>query len=117
MVGKRKNRRRCAERFKNFQQACLTFNNCKQKRSSSEEKNGNCYIFANAAGQFYLLSYCLTADIWAFPSGLPIPFKNCPEAFQWPLGISQRLFYTLIAVLSGYPTTFKSISQRLSAKT
>jgi hypothetical protein len=32
------------------------------------------------------------------------------------LGISQRLFYTLIAVLSGYPTAFKSISQRLSAK-
>ncbi len=70
-----------------------------------------------AAGQFYLLSNWLTADIWAFPSGFPIPFKNCPEAFQQPLGIFQRLFYTLIAVLSGYPTAFKSISQRLSAKT
>jgi hypothetical protein len=35
-----------------------------------------------AAGQFYLLSYWLTADIWAFPSGFPIPFRNCPEAFQ-----------------------------------
>jgi hypothetical protein len=35
-----------------------------------------------AAGQFYLFSYWLTANIWAFPSGFPIPFKNCPEAFQ-----------------------------------
>jgi hypothetical protein len=32
------------------------------------------------------------------------------------LGISQRLFYTLLGVLSGCPTAFKSISQRLSAK-
>jgi hypothetical protein len=69
------------------------------------------------AGQFYLLSYWLTADIWAFPSCFPIPFKNCPKDFQEPLGISQRLFYTLITLLSGYPTAFKSISQRLSAKT
>jgi hypothetical protein len=35
-----------------------------------------------AAGQFCLLSYWLTAGIWAFPSGFPIPFKNCLEAFQ-----------------------------------
>jgi hypothetical protein len=35
-----------------------------------------------AAGQFYLLSYWMTAVIWAFPSGFPIPFKNFPEAFQ-----------------------------------
>jgi hypothetical protein len=33
------------------------------------------------------------------------------------LGISQRLSYTLLAVPSGYPTAFKSLSQRLLAKT
>jgi hypothetical protein len=69
------------------------------------------------AGQFYLLSYWMTAGIWAFPSSFPIPFQNFPEAFQYPLGISQRLSYTLLVVPSGYPTVFKSISQRLSAKT
>ncbi len=46
-----------------------------------------------------------------------VPIKNCPEAFRQPLGLSQRLSYTLLAVLSGCPTAFKSISQRLSAKT
>jgi hypothetical protein len=35
-----------------------------------------------AAGQSYLLSYWMTAGIWAFPSGFPIPFNNFPEAFQ-----------------------------------
>jgi hypothetical protein len=35
-----------------------------------------------AAGQFYLLSYWLSANIWAFPTGFPILFKNFPEAFQ-----------------------------------
>jgi hypothetical protein len=63
-----------------------------------------------AAGKFSLLSYWLLAGIWAFPSGFPILFRNFPEAFQKPLGISQRLFYTLLAVLSGCPTAFKSIS-------
>jgi hypothetical protein len=35
-----------------------------------------------AARQFCLLSYWLTAGIWVFPSGFPIPFKNCPETSQ-----------------------------------
>jgi hypothetical protein len=48
-----------------------------------------------ATGHFYLLSYWLAVGIWAFPSGFPVLFKNCPEAFQQPLGISQRLSYTL----------------------
>jgi hypothetical protein len=39
-----------------------------------------------AAGQFYLLYYWLADGIWAFPSGFPLPFKNCPEAFQLPFG-------------------------------
>jgi hypothetical protein len=70
-----------------------------------------------AAGKFFLLSYWLVADIWAFPSGFPSPFKNFPEAAHQPLGISQRLSYTLLAVPSSCSTAFKSISQRLSAKT
>jgi hypothetical protein len=70
-----------------------------------------------AAGKFSLLSFWLVADIWAFPSGFSTPFENCPEAAQLPLGISQQLSYTFLAVLSGCPTAFKSISQRLSVKT
>jgi hypothetical protein len=35
-----------------------------------------------AAGKFSLISYWLVSDIWAFPSGLPIPFRNFPEAAQ-----------------------------------
>jgi hypothetical protein len=34
------------------------------------------------AGKFCLLSYWLAADIWAFPSGFPSPFKNFPEVAQ-----------------------------------
>jgi hypothetical protein len=67
-----------------------------------------------AAGQFCLLSYWLTVGIWAFPSGFPIPFQNCPKTFQQPLAISQRLSYAILAVP---PTAFKSISQQLLAKT
>jgi hypothetical protein len=70
-----------------------------------------------AIRQFYLLSYWLKAGIWIFPSGYPIPSKNCPEAIQQPLGISQQLSYTLLAVPSGCPLGLKSISQRLLAKT
>ncbi len=69
-----------------------------------------------AAGQFCLLSYWIAAGMWAFPSGFPILFKNCTKAFQQPLGISQRLSYTLGVFPSGCPTTSKSSSQRLSAK-
>jgi hypothetical protein len=34
-----------------------------------------------AAGKFSLLSW-LVADIWVFPSGFLIPFRNFPEAAQ-----------------------------------
>jgi hypothetical protein len=37
------------------------------------------------AGKFCLLSYWLVAGIWAFPSGFPIPFQQCPAAVQQPL--------------------------------
>jgi hypothetical protein len=50
------------------------------------------------------------------PSGVLIPFENCPEAFQKPFGISQRLSYTLLAEPSGCPTAFKSISQQVQLK-
>ncbi len=37
-----------------------------------------------AARKFSLFSYWLVADIWAFPSGFPIPFRNFPDLiFQW----------------------------------
>jgi hypothetical protein len=48
----------------------------------------------------------------AFASGLPIHSKNCSEAFQYTLGISQQLSYTLLAVPSGCPAAF-NISQRI----
>jgi hypothetical protein len=35
-----------------------------------------------AAGKSSLISYWLVSDIWAFPSGFPIPFRNFPEAAQ-----------------------------------
>jgi hypothetical protein len=37
-----------------------------------------------ATGHFFLHSYWLTAGIWAFPSGFPIPFKQCLAAVQQP---------------------------------
>jgi hypothetical protein len=94
----------------------LTFNKCEQKCNASEKRDGNCHVFAIAAGQFYLHSYWLTAGIWEFLSGFPIPFKNFPEAAQYPLGIFQQLSNILLAVPSGF-TALKSISQWLLAKT
>jgi hypothetical protein len=37
-----------------------------------------------ATGRFYLLSYWLTADIWAFPSGFPI--QELPRGFPIAFG-------------------------------
>jgi hypothetical protein len=109
LVGK-SNNRRTAELFKNFPQLLRLLINVNRNAAVQRKYMEIATFLPIATGQFYLLSYWLTADIWAFPSGFPIPIKNCPEAFQKPLGISQWLFYTLIAVLSGYPTAFKSIS-------
>jgi hypothetical protein len=116
-VGKSKNRKRATEHFKNLSQLLRLLINV-NKNTTLQRKGMEITTFLPiAAGKFSLLSYWLVADIWAFPSGFSIPFENCPEAAQYPLGISQRLFYTLLAVLSGCPTAFKSISQQLSAKT
>jgi hypothetical protein len=64
-------------------------------------------VAPTAARQFYILSYWLVAGIWAFPSGFPIPMKNCLEAFQIALGISQQLSYTLLAMPNRHPTAFR----------
>jgi hypothetical protein len=82
MVGKSKNRRRTAERFKNFRQLLRLLLNVNRNAAVQRKYMEIATFLPIAAGQFYLLSYWLTADIWAFPSGFPIPFKNCPEAFQ-----------------------------------
>jgi hypothetical protein len=59
----------------------------RQKCSASEKRNRNCHVFANARWAHCLLSYLLTAGIWALPRVFLIPIKNCPEAIQEPLGI------------------------------
>jgi hypothetical protein len=94
----------------------LTFHNCKQKCGASEKGDGNCHVFANS--RWAIQPPLLLADggYFVIPSGFPIPFKNCPDAFQKPFNISQRLSNTLLAVPSGCPTAFESISQRLLAK-
>ncbi len=116
MVGKSKNRRRTAEHLKNVPLLLRLLINVNSNAAVQRKYTEIATFLPIAAGRFYLLSYWLTANIWAFPSGFLIPFKNYPEASQWPLGISQQLFYTLIAVLSSYPTAFKSISQWLLVK-
>jgi hypothetical protein len=76
------------------------------KQKGNERKLQRFWL--TAKGQFYLLSYWLTAGIRALPSSFSIPFKNFPEAFKKPLGISKELSYTLIEVSSVCPTVFKS---------
>jgi hypothetical protein len=58
--------------------------------------NRNCHVFANCCWEI-----------------LP-PLLLANNGY---LGISQQLSATLLAVLSGCPTAFKSISQQLSAET
>jgi hypothetical protein len=79
--------------------------------------DGNCHVFANC--RWAILSPFLLDDSsnLCISQRLSYTLKNFPEVFQKPLGISQRLSFTLLAVPSGYPTAFKSISLRLSAKT
>jgi hypothetical protein len=53
-----------------------------------------------AAGEFYLL-YSPIGWMWvlgAFPNSFPMPFKKCPKAYQYSLGISPQLSFTLLAV-------------------
>jgi hypothetical protein len=82
MVGKSKNRRRAALHFKNFPQLLRLLINVNRNASVQRKYMEISTFLSIATGQFYLLSYWLTVDSCAFPSGFPIPFKNCPEAFQ-----------------------------------
>jgi hypothetical protein len=79
--------------------------------------NGNCYVLANS--RWAILPCLLMADggNLGISQQLSHTSKNCPEAIQLSLGIAQQLLFTLLAVPSGCPITFKSISQRLLAKT
>ncbi len=91
MVGKSKDRKRAAEHFKKFSQLLRLLINV--NRNAVLQRKGMEFVMflPIAAGKFSVLSYWLVADIWAFPSGFPIPFKNFPEAVQSPLGISQQI--------------------------
>jgi hypothetical protein len=82
MVGKSKNRRRTAERFYNFPQLLGLLINVERYVLLHGKGMEIATFWPIAAGQFYLLSYWMTAGIWAFTSGFPKPFKNFPEAFQ-----------------------------------
>jgi hypothetical protein len=82
MIGKIKNRRRTAERFKNFPQLLQLLINVERYALLHRKGMEIATFLQIAAGQFYLPSYWMPAGIWAFPSGFPIPFKNFQEAFQ-----------------------------------
>jgi hypothetical protein len=87
MVGKNKNRRRTAERLKNFPQLLQLLINVDRYVLLHRKGMEIATFLPIAAGQFYLLSYWMTVVILAFPSVFPILFKNFPEAFQYLLGI------------------------------
>jgi hypothetical protein len=89
-----------------FSTASLTFNKYKQKRSSSEEINGNCYIFANSRwailpalllgnSQYLGISQRLSKTLEELPRGFPIAFGHSPAAFLYPNSSTQRLSNSL----------------------
>jgi hypothetical protein len=82
MDGKSKNRRRPAEGFKIFHCFLRLLIN-KNRNKPIQRKGMEIATFLPIADwKVCLVSYWLTAGIWAFPSGFPIPSKNCPEAIQ-----------------------------------
>jgi hypothetical protein len=82
MVGKSKRRRRTTECFKHFPQLLRFLINVNRNAALQRKGMLIAMFLSIAAGQFCLLSSWPTAGIWAIPSGFPIHFKNCPEAFQ-----------------------------------
>ncbi len=82
MVGKSKNRKRAAEHFKFFSQLLRLLINVNRNMPLQRKGMEIATFLPIAARKFSLLSYWLVADIWAFPSGFPIPFRNFPEAAQ-----------------------------------
>jgi hypothetical protein len=82
MIGKSKNRKRAAEHFKNFSQLLRLLINVNRNMLLRRKGMEIAMFLPIAAGKFSLISYWLVSDIWAFPSGFPIPFRNFPEAAQ-----------------------------------
>jgi hypothetical protein len=82
IVGKSKKRKRAAELFKNFSQLLRLLRNVNRNTALQRKGMEIAMFLPIAAGKFSLLSYWLVANIWAFPSGFPIPFRNFPEAAQ-----------------------------------
>jgi hypothetical protein len=74
MVGKSKNRKRAAEHFKNISQLLRLLINVNRNMPLQRKVMEIAMFLPTSAGKFSLLSYWLIADIWAFPSGFPIPF-------------------------------------------
>jgi hypothetical protein len=82
MVGKSKNRKRAAEHFKNLSQLLRLLINVNRNMLLQRKGMEIAMFLPIAAGKFSLISYWLVSDIWPFPSGFPIPFRNFPEAAQ-----------------------------------
>jgi hypothetical protein len=82
IAGKNKNGKRAAELFKNFTQLLRLLRNVNRNTALQRKGMEIATFLTIAAGKFSLLSYWLVADIWVFPSGFPIPFRNFPEAAQ-----------------------------------
>jgi hypothetical protein len=81
-IGKSENKKRAAEHFKNFSQLLRLLINVSRNAPLQRKGMEIDMFFPKAARKFCLLSYWLLASIWAFPRGLPIPFKSFPEAGQ-----------------------------------
>jgi hypothetical protein len=81
-VRKSKNRKRAAEHFKNFSQLLRLLIIVNRNMPLQRKVMEIATFLPIAAGKLSLLPYWLVADIWAFPSSFPIPFRNFPEAGQ-----------------------------------
>jgi hypothetical protein len=122
IAGKRKNRRGNSKGFETFQGLLKLLIYVNRHALLQRKRMEIAFFLPTAAGQFCFLPYWLTASSFpgfviipsqqehlpsrrlcdlAFPSSFPIPFKNCPETIQHPLGIPQRLSSTFLTVPSG----------------
>jgi hypothetical protein len=86
----------------------LTFNKYEQKRSPSEQRDGNCHVFANShweilapllltGGGYLGISQRLSYTNKEFPGDWPVAFGHFPAAFpplpfyQCPVALKQPL--------------------------
>ena len=67
MVGKSNNRKIATEHLKNFSQLLRLLINVNRNTALQRKGMEIATFLPIVAGQFYLVSYWLTADIWAFP--------------------------------------------------